>query len=104
MVYCDACGIVPVPESDLPVLLPDDAEFLPTGASPLARHEGFLNTECPNCGAAARRETDTMDTFMCSNWYMYRYVDPHNHHARSTRNSPSAGCRSTSTPAAPSTP
>ncbi len=81
MVYCDTCGIVPIPESELPVLLPDDAEFLPTGASPLARHEGFLNTECPNCDAAARRETDTMDTFMCSNWYMYRYVDPHNHHA-----------------------
>ncbi len=81
MVYCDACGIVPIPESDLPVLLPDDAEFLPTGASPLERHEGFLNTECPNCGEHARRETDTMDTFMCSNWYMYRYVDPHNHYA-----------------------
>ena len=81
IVYCDDCGIVPIPESDLPVLLPDDAEFLPSGASPLERHEGFLHTDCPQCGGAARRETDTMDTFMCSNWYMYRYVDPHNHHA-----------------------
>ena len=81
IVYCDDCGIVPIPESDLPVLLPDDAEFLPSGASPLERHEGFLHTDCPQCDGAARRETDTMDTFMCSNWYMYRYVDPHNHHA-----------------------
>ena len=81
MVYCESCGIVPVPESELPVLLPDDAEFLPTGASPLERHEGFVNVDCPACDEAARRETDTMDTFMCSNWYMYRYVDPHNHYA-----------------------
>lgn len=81
IIYCEDCGTVPVPESQLPVLLPDDAEFLPTGASPLERHDGFLHTECPRCGAPARRETDTMDTFMCSNWYMYRYVDPHNHRA-----------------------
>ncbi len=81
MVYCESCGIVPVPEDELPVLLPDDAEFLPTGASPLERHELFVNTDCPTCDEAARRETDTMDTFMCSNWYMYRYVDPHNHYA-----------------------
>ena len=81
MIYCESCGIVPVPDDQLPVLLPDDAEFLPTGASPLERHEGFVNADCPECGEAARRETDTMDTFMCSNWYMYRYVDPHNHHA-----------------------
>ncbi len=81
MVYCESCGTVPVPESDLPVLLPDDAEFLPTGASPLERHKVFVNTDCPTCDESARRETDTMDTFMCSNWYMYRYVDPHNHHA-----------------------
>ena len=81
MVYCDACGIVPVPEAELPVLLPDDAEFLPSGASPLERHQGFLQTSCPECGGDARRETDTMDTFMCSNWYMYRYLDPHNHFA-----------------------
>ncbi len=81
MIYCESCGTVPVPEDDLPVLLPDDAEFLPTGASPLERHEGFVNVDCPVCGEAGRRETDTMDTFMCSNWYMYRYVDPHNHYA-----------------------
>ena len=81
MVYCESCGVVPVPESELPVLLPDDAEFLPTGASPLLRHEGFLNVDCPECDEAATRETDTMDTFMCSNWYMYRYVDPHNQFA-----------------------
>ncbi|MCY3733228.1 MAG: leucine--tRNA ligase, partial [Chloroflexi bacterium] len=81
VVYCESCGIVPVPEDELPVLLPDDAEFLPTGASPLERHELFVNTDCPTCDEAARRETDTMDTFMCSNWYMYRYVDPHNHYA-----------------------
>ncbi|MDI6858483.1 MAG: leucine--tRNA ligase [Dehalococcoidia bacterium] len=78
IVYCEKCGTVPVPEKDLPVLLPSDAEFRPTGESPLARHEGFVNTSCPQCGGAARRETDTMDTFVCSSWYMYRYVDPHN--------------------------
>ena len=81
IIYCGDCGAVPVPEEDLPVLLPDDAEFLPTGASPLERHEGFRNAPCPRCGGDGRRETDTMDTFMCSNWYMYRYVDPRNHHA-----------------------
>ena len=78
IVYCDACGVVPVPEEQLPVLLPEDAEFLPTGESPLARHEGFLHVACPRCGSPARRETDTMDTFMCSNWYWVRYIDPHN--------------------------
>lgn len=77
MVYCDQCGIVPVPEEDLPVLLPEDAEFLPTGESPLKYHEGFRNTTCPECGGPAERETDTMDTFMCSSWYQYRYLSPH---------------------------
>ena len=81
MIHCGDCGIVPVPESELPVLLPDDAEFLPDGGSPLERHAEFRDAPCPNCGAEARRETDTMDTFMCSNWYMYRYVDPRNHEA-----------------------
>ena len=78
MVYCDSCGVVPVPESDLPVLLPQDADFTPTGESPLAANEDFVKTTCPKCGAAARRETDTMDTFMDSSWYMMRYLDPHN--------------------------
>jgi leucyl-tRNA synthetase len=77
MVYCQKCGVVPVPEKDLPVLLPEDAEFKPTGESPLAYHEGFVNTSCPRCGGAARRETDTMDTFMCSSWYFLRYCSPH---------------------------
>jgi leucyl-tRNA synthetase len=76
-VYCDRCGTVPVPEEDLPVLLPEDAEFKPTGESPLARHQGFVNTTCPRCQGPARRETDTMDTFMDSNWYFIRYLDPH---------------------------
>ena len=76
MVYCDVCGTVPVPEADLPVLLPPDAEFKPTGESPLAMHEGFVNTSCPRCGGAARRETDTMDTFVDSSWYMERFTSP----------------------------
>jgi leucyl-tRNA synthetase len=77
MVYCDACGTVPVPYEDLPVLLPEDAEFLPTGESPLKYHEGFLHTTCPRCGGPATRETDTMDTFACSSWYNYAYVSPY---------------------------
>ncbi len=77
IIYCDKCGIVPVPYEDLPVLLPEDAEFLPTGESPLKFHEGFLHTTCPQCGGPATRETDTMDTFMCSSWYQYAYVTPY---------------------------
>jgi leucyl-tRNA synthetase len=76
MIYCPTDGIVPVPEDQLPVRLPDDAEYLPTGDSPLARHEGFVNVTCPVCGGPARRETDTMDTFMDSNWYFVRYLSP----------------------------
>jgi leucyl-tRNA synthetase len=78
IVYCDDCGIVPVPESDLPVALPYDVEFKPTGESPLARSEAFVHTSCPQCSRPARRETDTMDTFMCSSWYFMRYPDAHN--------------------------
>jgi leucyl-tRNA synthetase len=76
IVYCPKCGIVPVPEEDLPVLLPQDAEFKPTGESPLKYHEAFVNTSCPVCGGPAKRETDTMDTFMCSNWYFLRFTSP----------------------------
>ncbi len=76
MIYCDKCGIVPVPEKDLPVLLPPDAEFRPTGESPLKYCESFVHTTCPKCSSPARRETDTMDTFMCSSWYFLRYTSP----------------------------
>ena len=76
MVYCGQCGIVPVPEDALPVLLPPDAEFKPTGESPLAANADFVNTACPQCNGPARRETDTMDTFFDSSWYMLRYLDP----------------------------
>ena len=77
MIFCDECGIVPVPEEDLPVLLPEEAEFMPTGESPLKLDPTFYNTECPRCGGPATRETDTMDTFMDSSWYWYRYLSPH---------------------------
>ncbi len=76
IIYCEKCGIVPVLEKDLPVLLPEDAEFKPTGESPLKYHEKFVNTTCPRCSAPAKRETDTMDTFMCSSWYFLRYTSP----------------------------
>jgi leucyl-tRNA synthetase len=76
MIFCPKCGTVPVPEEDLPVLLPEDAEFRPTGESPLAHNEEFANTTCPTCGGPAKRETDTMDTFVCSSWYLYRYASP----------------------------
>jgi leucyl-tRNA synthetase len=76
IVYCDGCGIQPVPDDQLPVLAPDDVEFLPTGQSPLQFHEGFLHTTCPACGGPARRETDTMDTFVDSSWYFLRFCDP----------------------------
>jgi leucyl-tRNA synthetase len=77
IIYCAKCGTVPVPYEDLPVLLPEDAEFLPTGESPLKYHEGFRKTTCPKCGGPAERETDTMDTFMCSSWYQYGYLSPY---------------------------
>ena len=76
IIYCERCGTVPVPFEDLPVLLPDDAEFKPTGESPLRFHAGFRYVKCPQCGGDAERETDTMDTFVCSSWYHYAYVSP----------------------------
>jgi leucyl-tRNA synthetase len=76
MIYCEKCGIVPVPEKDLPVILPENVDITLTGGSPLGRVPEFVNVNCPKCGGAARRETDTMDTFVDSSWYFYRYTDP----------------------------
>ena len=76
IVYCDRCGTVPVPYEQLPVVLPRDAEFNVEGGNPLAKVDAFVRTTCPNCAGPARRETDTMDTFVDSSWYMYRYLDP----------------------------
>jgi leucyl-tRNA synthetase len=78
VIHCPEHGVVPVPEDQLPVLLPLDVEITGAGESPLARHESFVKTTCPKCGGPARRETDTMDTFVDSSWYFYRYCDPQN--------------------------
>ena len=76
IIHCARCGIVPVPEKDLPVVLPDQVAFKPTGQSPLLSNEAFLKVDCPKCGGAARRETETMDTFVDSSWYFMRFLSP----------------------------
>jgi leucyl-tRNA synthetase len=81
IVHCDACGLVPVPEDELPVLLPDVQDYAPKGRSPLAAAEDWVRVPCPQCGAEGRRETDTMDTFVDSSWYFLRYCDAHNDEA-----------------------
>lgn len=81
IIYCDKCGVQTVPESDLPVVLPEDVEFTPAGRNPLLERGDFVDTKCPNCGKPAKRETDTMDTFVDSSWYFLRYLDNRNEKA-----------------------
>ena len=81
IIYCPDCGVVPVPKEDLPVRLPENVDFAAGTVSPLAQVESFVNCTCPKCGGKARRETDTMDTFICSSWYYLRYADPKNQNA-----------------------
>ena len=76
-IHCEKCGVVPVPDADLPVLLPDDVEFRGAEGNPLEKSESFVRAVCPKCGGSARRETDTMDTFVDSSWYYFRFLNPH---------------------------
>ena len=78
IIHCEHCGDVPVPEEDLPVELPYEVDFTPDGTSPLAKCESFVNTTCPVCGRPAKRDVDTMDTFVCSSWYFRRYPNASN--------------------------
>ncbi len=90
MIHCETCGVVPVPESDLPVLLPKNVDLTGTGESPLKQVPEFLHVDCPECGGKAQREADTMDTFVDSSWYFYRYTDPKNDQAPFSREAAAA--------------
>ena len=105
VIYCERDGIVPVPDEDLPVRLPETVDYAGSGDNPLNHDEAFLRVDCPRCGGPARRETDTMDTFMDSSWYWFRYLSPdETGRPGRSRDDRSLDARSTSTPAAPSTP
>jgi leucyl-tRNA synthetase len=91
IIDCPECGEVPVPEGDLPVLLPAEVRFSPEGESPLKKHDPFMNTPCPVCGKSGKREPDTMDTFVCSSWYFLRFPDPGNRNEPFDRNKINSG-------------